>query len=95
MRLDHLLSREFLVLVLGGTGALMAPTVDRSVVRFPSQVGSAGTFGCGRPKRPGEITETRSGIRAKALCHSSRVKGATAQTPSFVGREVGADPAGV
>jgi hypothetical protein len=55
----------------------MAPTVDRSVVRFPSQVGSAGTFGCGRPKRPGEITENRSGIRAKALCHSSRVKGAT------------------
>ena len=55
----------------------MAPTVDRSVVRFPSQVGSAGTFGCGRPKRPGEITENRLGIRAKALCHSSRVKGAT------------------
>ena len=75
MRLDHLLSREIRVSILGGIGALMAPTVDRTVDRFPSQVGSAGARkGNGDRPRPGEITEPVRPSVSTALCHSSRVK---------------------
>ena len=57
----------------------MAPMVDRTVVRFPSQVGSAGARkSAGGRWRPGEITETVRPSVVEALCHSSRVKGATA-----------------
>ena len=64
MRLDHLLSREIRVSILGGIEALMAPTVDRAVDRFPSQVGSAGARkGGGDRSRPGENHRTRSSIR--------------------------------
>ena len=52
--------------------------VDRTAIRFPSQVGSAGTRkGTGGRERPDETTENCSTIRRRTdRCHSSRVKGA-------------------
>ena len=59
MRLDHLLSREFRAPAQRWDGALQAPMVDRTVVRFPSQVGSAGARkGIGDRGDLARITET-------------------------------------
>jgi hypothetical protein len=78
VRLDHLLSRENRVSTLGGIEALMAPMVDRTVDRFPSQVGSVvARKGGGDRSRPGENHRNpfvSSGPMDR--CHSSRVKGA-------------------
>ncbi len=43
MRLDHLLSREIRVEVIGVISALMAPMVDRAIITPPRQVGCAGS----------------------------------------------------
>ncbi len=58
----------------------MAPMVDRAVIRFPSQVGSAGTRkGVGDRPRPGEPTENRSSIRAQRI--PATLLGSRAQRP--------------
>jgi hypothetical protein len=61
----------------------MAPMVDRTAIRFPSQVGSAGTRkGVGGRERPGETTENRSSIRARWI--AATLLGSRAQSPLFV-----------
>jgi hypothetical protein len=74
---------------------LMAPMVDRTVVRFPSQVGSAGLARAPEADRdlarsPKPFDHPLSRLSATLL--GSRVP---PPTPSIADREVGADPAGV
>ena len=61
----------------------MAPMVDRTAIRFPSQVGSAGTRkGTGGRPRPGETTENRSSILVRRI--AATLLGSRAQSPLFL-----------
>ena len=75
----------------------MAPMVDRTAIRFPSQVGSVGTRkGVGGRERPGETTENRSSIRARWI--AATLLGSRAQPPASLDRatrNMAASPAGV
>ena len=74
MRLDHLLSRENRVSVLGGTEALMAPRLIAPIVCTPSQVRCTVD-----PQGEAEIERdlarnTEPAHTRSNSCHSSRVK---------------------
>jgi hypothetical protein len=96
VRLDHLLSREIRVEVIGVISALKAPMVDRAIATSLSPGGMSGcdlrvALEIGRDLAK---TPNRSIVTIRVSCHSSTVKGAAAGARPRVDSRVGTAPGG-